>query len=298
MTEKVVVAVDGGTASESALDWAIDRARSVDMHLEITTVVDIDWIPQTGPDPVIAEHERIVVEAGEKVEASGVGVEYSTTVHHHRPIHGLLEASRRADLLVIGSHKSNAAVGLIHGTLPLAIAARTRSPLVVVPVGWEPRSGPVVVGVDDETGGAAMAFAAAEASRVGATLLAVRAWSVPPLVYGAWGAIESPFDDFSGAQRSVLDTMVAQAKQEHDRLSVDPVLEYGRPSVVLAERAQDAQLAVVGTHGRRAIKGLLLGSVGHDLLMNMRSPVAVVPDPVHSDHDESLERAADGDSRD
>lgn len=294
MTEQVVVAVDGGTASESALDWAIERARSVDMHLEITTVVDIDWIPQTGPDPVIAEHERIVAAAGEKVEASGAGLRYSTTVHHHRPIQGLLEASRRADLLVIGSHKSNAAVGLIHGTLPLAIAARTRSPLVVVPVGWEPRSGPVVVGVDDETGTAAMDFAAAEAGRSGATLLAVRAWSVPPLVYGAWGAIESPFDDFSIVQRSVLDAMVAPIRAQHAHLAVDAVLEYGRPSVVLAEHAQHAQLAVVGTHGRRAIAGLLLGSVGHDLLMNMRSPVAVVPDPTRSEHDESLERSSGG----
>lgn len=294
MTEHVVVAVDGGSASESALDWAIDRARTIDMRLEITSVVDIDWIPQFGPDPVIAEHERIVAEAGAKAESSGVGVPVSTTVHHHRPIQGLLEASRRADLLVIGTHKSSRAVGLIHGTLPLAIAARTHSPLVVVPVGWEPRSGPVVVGVDDETGTAAMAFSAAEALRRDVTLLAIRAWSVPPLVYGAWAAIESRFDDFSESERAVLDAMVAPIRARHERLAIDAVLEHGHPSVVLAEHAKHAQLAVVGTHGRGAIAGLLLGSVGHDLLMNMPSPVVVVPDPIRREHDESLEQSPEG----
>ncbi|MEE3703947.1 universal stress protein, partial [Pasteurella multocida] len=75
----------------------------------------------------------------------------------------------------------------------------------------------------------------------------------------------------------------------HGRLAVDAVLEHGRPSVVLSQRADGARLAVVGTHGRRAIAGLLLGSVGHDLLMNMPSPVAVVPGPVLPEHDDSVE---------
>lgn len=284
MTEQVVVAVDGGSASESALDWAINRARTVDMQLEITTVVDIDWIPQTGPDPVLLEHERVVEEAGRRVQASGVPVAVSTTVHHARPVPGLLDASERADLLVIGSHKTRGAIGLINGTLPLAVAARTRCPLVVVPVGWRPSEGPVVVGVDVETGTAAMTFAAIEAERAGATLVAVRAWDIPPLVYGAWAAIESPFEAVESGERGVLDTEVSRMRAEHGRLSVDAVLEHGRPSVVLAQRADGARLAVVGTHGRRAIAGLLLGSVGHDLLMNLPSPVAVVPGPDRPDH--------------
>lgn len=289
MAEHVVVAVDGGMASNAALDWAIDRARSVDLHLEITTVVDVDWIPQVDPDPVLDEHDRVVDEAAKRVEFSDVAVDFSTSVHHARPIPGLVDASRRADLLVIGSHKTHGATGLINGTLPLAIAARTRCPLVVVPVGWEPSEGPVVVGVDAETGSAAMAFAATEATRLHAQLVAIRAWLVPPLVYGAWAAVASPFDDIESAERAMLDQEVARIHADPQVLTVDAVLEYGRPSVVLAERAQDSRLAVVGTHGRGAVAGLLLGSVGHDLLMNMPSPIAVVPDGVPAQHDEPLQ---------
>ncbi|MGC5075583.1 universal stress protein [Agrococcus sp. DT81.2] len=297
MAENVVVAVDGGTASTAALDWAVDRARSVDMRLEIITVVDIDWIPQTGPDPVLHESERIVQEAGKRVELSDVPVDFSTTVHHTRPVAGLLDASRRADLLVIGSHKTRGMTGLINGTLPLAVAARTHCPLVVVPVDWEPGEGRVVVGVDEETGTAAMAFAAVEAERAGTTLLAVRAWDIPPLVYGAWAALESPFDAVEASERTILDTAVTRMRAEHERLAIDAVLEQGRPSVVLAQHADGARLSVVGTHGRRAIASLLLGSAGHDLLMNMPSPIAVVPDRVRPEHDESLEPPGTGSAR-
>lgn len=297
MTERVVVAVDGGDASASALDWAIDRARSVDMQLEIITVVDVDWLPQTGAEMVLAEHERTVQDAGRRVEASGVAVQLSTAVRQDRPLHGLLDASRRADLLVIGSHKSSTAVGLINGTLPLAIAARTHAPLVVVPAGWRPRPGPVVVGVDDETGPAAMAFAAVEADRIHATLVAVRAWNLPPRVYGAWPAGSSPYDDFKGIESALLDELVAPIRAAHERLKIDALLEYGRPSVVLALHARVAQLAVVGSHGRGAVSGLLLGSVGHDLLMNMPSPVAIVPTPTRPEADGAVEPAAEPSGR-
>ncbi|WP_169514167.1 universal stress protein [Agrococcus lahaulensis] len=277
MPHHIVVAVDGGAASAAALDWVVDRARSVDMHVEITTVVDIDWFPQTNADPVLLEHERIVDEAGKRIRFSGVSAEVSTTVQHARRLPGLEAASRRADLLVIGSHKTRGAVGLIHGTLPLAVAARTHCPLVVVPVDWRPGGARVVVGVDDETGGAAMAFAAGEAERERDTLVAVRAWDVPPLVNGAWEAMESPIEAFESSERAVLDRAVARLSAMHPALPVEAILEYGRASVVLAQRAEGARLAVVGTHGRGRLAGLLLGSVSHDLLMNMPCPVAVVP---------------------
>ncbi|SDS54565.1 universal stress protein [Agrococcus carbonis] len=284
MTEHVVVAVDGGPASAAALDWVVDRARTVEMRLEITTVVDIDWFPQPNPDPVLAEYERIVDEAGKRVVFSHVPVDVSTTLHHARPVPGIVDASRRADLLVIGSHKTRGLSGIVNGTLPLAVAARTQCPLVVVPVDWAPGDGPVVVGVDDETGHAAMAFAAGESVRADAPLLAVRAWEIPPLVSGAWAALEAGQDEFEAAERTLLDTEVERMRQADERVQVEAVLEHGRPSIVLARRAASARLTVVGTHGRGALAGLLLGSVGHDLLMNMPSPIAIVPDRARAGH--------------
>jgi nucleotide-binding universal stress UspA family protein len=179
MSEKVIVAVDGGTASTAALDWVIERARAVDLTLEITTVADLDWVPNGEVERFMPEYDRVVLDASRRVDASGVAVRYSTTVHRGRALEGLLSASRRADLLVIGTHKTSAAVGIINGTLPLSIAARTGCPLVVVPVGWVPAPGPIVAGVDADTGETALLFAAREAERTGRNLVAVRAWDLP-----------------------------------------------------------------------------------------------------------------------
>ncbi|WAC66921.1 universal stress protein [Agrococcus sp. SL85] len=289
MVEHVVVGVDGSTAADAALDWAMERARGVDTRLELLSVVDIDWIPQTGPDPVEAAHERVLQEALRRVETSGVDVDASTTLRHDRPVPGLVAASRRADLLVIGSHKSSA-VGFVHGTLPLAVAARSRCPLAVVPVDWEPSAGPVLVGLDEESGGAALDRAATEAERLDADLLAVRAWSVPLLVSGAWASFEAPLEAFQSAEAASMDRMVASLGDRLDGLEVHAVLEHGRPSIVLAEHAARARLAVVGTHGRGVVAGILLGSVSHDLLMNLPCPVLVVPPPAAPGREGSIER--------
>lgn len=275
MAERVVVAVDGSTASDAALEWAIDRARTTDMHLEILTVVDARWTRPTGADPGLAKHERVVFEAGRRVAASHVPVRCSTTVHHDHLVSGLLAASRRADLLVLGSHKPKRAIASIHGTLPLVIAADARSPLVVVPAGWEPNAGPVIVGVDDRSGTAAMAFAAAEAERAQTSLVAVRAWSVPATVARALRAIDGPLDTFEASQRAMVDTMLVPVRRDHEQLAIHAVLERGRPSLVLAGHAQHARSTVIGSG---TASGRSLGSVGHDLLMNLPSPVVVVPE--------------------
>lgn len=250
------------------------------MRLEIVAVADLQWAPVDAAEAFLGAIDAVVQEAGAYVAASGVRMAHSTTVQQDRVVPGLVAASHTADLLVMGSHKSSAAVGLVNGTLPLSMASRTRVPLVVVPVGWEPGDGPVLLGADHETGSTAALFAADEAHRTGAELLVVHAWDVPPLVTGAWIAMESPYDDFERSHRAILDRVLGDVRQQQPDLDVDDRLEYGRPSLILSTHSMTARLAVVGTHGRGAIAGFLLGSVGHDLLMNLASPVAIIPEHV------------------
>jgi nucleotide-binding universal stress UspA family protein len=49
-----------------------------------------------------------------------------------------------------------------------------------------------------------------------------------------------------------------------------------RPARVLVDQSADAQLIVVGSHGRGGVAGLLLGSVGHAVLHRADCPVAIV----------------------
>jgi len=141
MSEHVIVAVDGGPGSDAALGWAIDRARSIETHLELLTVVDIHRPRAMGRDLDLAAHERVLLEAGRKVGVSGIRAHCSTTLHHGGLVAGLVAASRRADLLVMGSDERELANGAVHGTLAPVVVARTRSPVVVVPAGWKAASG-------------------------------------------------------------------------------------------------------------------------------------------------------------
>jgi nucleotide-binding universal stress UspA family protein len=50
----------------------------------------------------------------------------------------------------------------------------------------------------------------------------------------------------------------------------------GDPADQIAQAAKDAQLLVIGSHGRRGMERFLLGSVSHAVLHHVRCPVLVV----------------------
>ena len=50
----------------------------------------------------------------------------------------------------------------------------------------------------------------------------------------------------------------------------------GDPADQIAEAAKDAQLLVIGSHGRRGVERFLLGSVSHSVLHHVSCPVLVI----------------------
>jgi nucleotide-binding universal stress UspA family protein len=50
----------------------------------------------------------------------------------------------------------------------------------------------------------------------------------------------------------------------------------GDPADQIAEAANDAQLLVIGSHGRRGVERFLLGSVSHAVLHHVSCPVLVI----------------------
>src|SRR3546814_4192238 len=89
----------------------------------------------------------------------------------------LADAGEDADLLVMGVHRASHLRSLLGGMLPLRVTTRARLPVVLVPVAWRPTEGAITVGVDDDSSSeAAVAFAAAEADRLGRPLRLVHAW--------------------------------------------------------------------------------------------------------------------------
>ncbi|WP_166789584.1 universal stress protein [Cryobacterium fucosi] len=280
MVERVVVAVDGGPASTAALDWALERAKVLPISLELTTVVDLGWAPAGGPDDDFRPiYERALSDATQRVEHEVPDIKKTSYVRRGVPADELVRASASADLLVIGTNKTGFLAGAVYGTLPLRLAAHSHCPVVVVPATWNPTAGTVVVGLeDDATAEVALSFAAAEATRLGRVLDIIHAWSIPATVAVEYGAV-IPFDELRDAHAAILAEAAGRVRTAHPGLEVREVLEQGPAAMVLVDASGEAELVVVGTHGRGAVGSLFLGSVSHDVLLNLTCPVAVIPRP-------------------
>jgi nucleotide-binding universal stress UspA family protein len=78
------------------------------------------------------------------------------------------------------------------------------------------------------------------------------------------------------AVRQVLEGLARDLPDDAPVVTTEAV-EGRQPARVLAERAQDADLLVVGTRGLGGVGGTLLGSVSHRLVHLAPCPVVVVP---------------------
>ncbi|MFI1518623.1 universal stress protein [Kitasatospora cineracea] len=139
-------------------------------------------------------------------------------------------------------------------------------------------SRPVVVGVDGSASSKrALRWAARQAELTGAPLRPVLAWQLPP-AYGM--PVDFSDTDFAGQARRVLEDSVTEVLGERPRVEVTPRVVQGHPAAVLTEEARGADLLVVGSHGRGAFTGMLLGSVGNHCVHHAACPVLVLRTPL------------------
>ena len=279
MAERILVAIDGGVVNEQVIRWVVTRARSRAAEIELVTVEELGWVPPGGADVEYrTPYEQSLVTAADLIRRTLPGHKVTTTMLPGLPAQQVIGESKRADLLVMGSDKPGALKGMISGTLPLRVAAHSACPVVVVPTGWAAKEGSIVVGVSvDASDEGALEFAAREAEREKKALIALHAVALPKaLTLG--DLISAPTYDALFEQRARgLASTVALLESKHGGLVIDNLLVPGVPAQVLVKQARNAKLLVVGTHRRGAIGGLILGSVTHDVLLNLPCPVVVVP---------------------
>jgi nucleotide-binding universal stress UspA family protein len=83
-----------------------------------------------------------------------------------------------------------------------------------------------------------------------------------------------PAEEFEAAARAWLAEAQHELRATEPGVEVHTHLEQGDPATVLLHHARDADLLVLGNHGRGALAGALLGSVAQRCAH--RSPCAVV----------------------
>jgi nucleotide-binding universal stress UspA family protein len=207
------------------------------------------------------------------------------------PVDVLVEASRRADLVVVGTRGRGDLSAAWLGSVSTAVAAHAFSPVVIVRGDRRPAPGPsfpIVVGVDGSAASErAVEVAATVAAQTGARLEIVAVWTAPA-VDGRMPALASDLstgvDVLSSAARvhaeQAADEAVAQVRRSRPDVHVRRIVLEGYPAKVLAEAAEGAALLVVGSRGRGAFRGLVLGSVSHGAAHRAACPVMVVRAPM------------------
>jgi nucleotide-binding universal stress UspA family protein len=281
-----VVGVDGSPASWQAVHagaWEA-RARHAPMVLAHGYPADpytwYGWAPMyVGPayDPRAAS-QAMVDETANEVRDTYPDLKVTTELRPGTGAHALIAASEGAALVVVGSRGRGGFAGLSIGSVAAALAAEP-GPLVDLTDQAAVLPRPVLVGVDgSSTSDDAIEFAFEEASLRRVPLVALYVWwLLPSHNLGPDLPGRYDLDDARDESRRLLAEMMAGWTSKFPDVPLELRAVQGmNPSHELVEASRESGLVVVGSRGRGGFTGLLLGSVGRDLVGHAFCPVAVV----------------------
>jgi nucleotide-binding universal stress UspA family protein len=274
----ILVGVTDAPVSRRALEWAVQRAADRHMSLELIAIVG-GAVGAVGEHAIVEsamEGRRQLLEA-EALRIADRGVPTTVRVGKGNPVTRIIDASTDAALLVIGSDYRGRDAGPARGAHGVRIAAGAHCPVVVIPdIDLTARAG-VVAGVDgSEVSEHAIAFAAAEADRLGEPLTLVTAWTpiVAPRNPGVYPV--EYLHNMQALAEEALAVSAAGLRQDYPDLHIGQHVEEGYPSAVINRLAASARLAVLGTHGRGAVARFLLGSISEEVLGRLATATAIV----------------------
>jgi nucleotide-binding universal stress UspA family protein len=291
---EIVIAVDGSTASDAAVRWATHEAMLRLVPLRLVHVVSAPTVTYAvAPVPVTMERwqkeqaRQIIGAAAELVrqiaENAGRSVNLAGTDIVDGPtITTLIDLSKDTGMIVVGSRGHGAFRRGLLGSVSTALVHHAQCPIAVIHDAPTPRhDAPVVLGVDGSlVSERATGIAFEEAARRSVELIAVHAWSDTTLIAAhAWGdsglLAAADWAAVSARAEALLAERMASWQSKYPGVAVRRVVVCDRPAHFLAEESENAQVLVVGSHGRGGFAGMLLGSVSTKLAHTVRIPLIV-----------------------
>jgi nucleotide-binding universal stress UspA family protein len=278
--QPVVAGIDGSAPSRAAAALAAWEAARDNRTLRLVCGFEQPRTAGEVTPPFGLKREPTQNAATMLQEAAGIlehdhpGLRVETEVTAGNPTTVLVDESRDAALVVLGSRGLGGFTGLLLGSVSAQVAAHARTPVMVARDGPgddpnappAPAGGPVVVGVDGSPRSvAAVEFALDEAHARRQPLIAVYGWQVPRM-----GREEA---------RRLPEDAAAEPARRHPEVRVEHrMVDATNPARALLDAGDevDASLVVVGSRGRDGFAGLLLGSVSQAVLNHARRTVAVV----------------------
>lgn len=281
----VVAGIDGSDSALGAARWAGGFAAGHGLPLTLLHAIprlDLHFTSGDNGAQPDGDGDAVLAAAEAAVRAANPDLEIRTTAVKGAVATVLADASESARLLVVGT---GAPDHVALGGHVVRITHRAQCPVLV----WRPpaatRTGkplPVVVGIDESEASTRALEEAFDVARVlHAQLNVVHMWEIDAAVgmgdLGGQGNMDwQLLDVLQTKQRERMDALVAPFAKKYPNAHVNKVFQDISPAKGLTEMSRDAQLVVVGSHGRGRFAEALLGSVSQNVIHHAECPVLVV----------------------
>jgi len=264
----VVVGIDGSRAAVGAALWAVDEAVSRDIPLRL--VYAIEPSDKTHRDPQGAARELAAAEVAVRyaftaIESTEKPVKIEVEILQGRtPTRALLEASRSAAMICVGS------MGLKHatqgrvGSTAAAMASSANCPVAIIR-GYDPRPsqpGWIAAELDGSFASSGVLQRGVDEARLRGAPLRVLTCR------------QARFTDIHDAHavadgnrlaKAELDRRLAVWRRRYPDLDIRPVVVHGNTVTYLARNAKSFQLVVVDRDRAHGV-GDIVGPLGHTAL--------------------------------
>lgn len=270
LPKRILIAFDRSETSLRALDYALELAKRSGATV---IVFHAFGEPIATADEVAAAEKHARFELGEILQARAApNVEIVPRMRWIDAASGILEDGNTwADLVILGTHGRTGISRAVLGSVAETVVRRSERPVLLMrrlapgssppPVHAMPQR--IVVATDFQAPAKlALAEAVELAEDAGAAITLVNAFT-GPAVSNAHAGLAEAIDDHASSEATIV-----------------PELRHGAPADVVNAVATDtdADLIVVGTHGRYGVERLLLGSVAEEIVRTATRPVLVFHD--------------------
>jgi nucleotide-binding universal stress UspA family protein len=287
MKMRVLVATDGSSAADRAIELATAMDWPIGTDIRVATVIEpvppitaAEWagpiatLEETYPPEADAIAETILENARQAF--AHTRAEVSCEALRGRAATRILERAREieADLLIVGSRGHGTIASMVLGSVGAEVADLADCPVLVARA---PHLTRLVLGVDESEFSRLAEAIVAEwpiFANVGVEVTHVAQTSLPWTVGLGQGPYEVPE---IGPEEHEAVAAATRRLRDAGRRAVGRLVT-GEPAAGLLQTAKDvrAELIVVGTHGRTGLGRAVFGSVARNVMLHASCSVLVV----------------------
>ncbi len=276
----IVVGVDGSASSLEAVTWAAQQAVHDHRTLALVHAYTLDrvlWVDSMGVDRDIlrvmeGDGRKLLLAAADRAHETDASLEVHEWLFHADARSALLEASRDASMLVVGSRGRGPVASLLLGSVGVALVRHAVCPIVVRRPENDHVGSGVLVAADlheDAFPVLATGYHLAASRDLPLTVLVLHHGST---------SLSSPGDeDLEQPDPGKLGTWMSELAGKYPEVRATERDVDGPAAHVLVEQGGEQDLIVVGTHVSGGVSAVIGQGLAVTVVEHAPTTVVVVP---------------------